>query len=306
MNITIQEINDRLAQDADGWVRETDAAYIAQLEEVADHIWKNREKRPVILLSGPSGSGKTTTAHMLERLLEQRGSETHTLSMDNYFIPLTKEQQALAAQEKMDLESPARVDIPLLNAQLASIIAGEPTEIPHFDFTLNIRTPSGWVLERRPEDLVILEGIHALNPTVITIPDEQTVRLYVSVRTRMITADSTPLHPMEIRLLRRMLRDIKFRGRQAADTLRMFRSVQRGEENHIMPYKHRSSYDIDTFCAYEVSVYKPMVTALLEPLAAQPEIAALLPALEELHALDASFVPSDALIREFIGGSEYA
>lgn len=305
MTVSIASINDRLANDAAAFIRDTDAAYAARLETVAAHVAQNRESCPIVLLSGPSGSGKTTTARMLERLLDARGCETHTLSMDDYFYPLTAEQQALAAQEKLDLESPDRVDIPFLNEQLADIIVGRPTVIPHFDFVAHTRTASDRVLTRKPDEVVILEGIHALNPSVVTIPDTQTVRLYVSVRTRLSTADGGRLHPMEIRLLRRMLRDIKYRGRQPAETLRMFRSVQRGEERYIMPYKPRSNFDVDTFCAYEVSVYKPMIASLIEPLAAQPEIAALLPVLAEISPLDEAAVPTDALIREFIGGSSY-
>lgn len=305
MTVTLQSINDRIQHDAAAFVRDTDAAYVAQLNEIADHIVTNSERCPIVLLSGPSGSGKTTTARMLESLLDARGYETHTLSMDDYFFQLTDEQQELLAQEKLDLESPDRVDRDLLNAQLTDIIAGRPTVIPKFNFTDHTRGNSDWVLTRKPNELVILEGIHALNPSVITLPDDQTVKLYVSVRTRLQTADGTQLHPMEIRLLRRMLRDVKYRNRTAAETLRMFHSVQVGEERYIMPYKTRSDFDVDTFCAYEVSVYKPMVDALIRPLAAEPEIAALLPILDEIHSLDETAVPPQSLIREFIGGSQY-
>ena len=299
--ISIASINELIVDNTDAFIRDAEAAYAAQLDRIAEHICARHEQCPVILLSGPSGSGKTTTARMIEQRLDAMGCETHTLSMDDYFYPLTAEQQALAAQEKLDLESPDRVDAALLNEQLADIIAGRPTVIPHFDFVAHTRTPSSHVLTRKPNEVVILEGIHALNPSVITIPDAQTVRLYVSVRTRLTTADGGHLHPMEIRLLRRMLRDIKYRGRQPSETLRMFRSVQRGEERYIMPYKSRSNFDIDTFCAYEVSVYKSMIAPLLTPLANQPEICELLPVLGELHPVDAAAVPAKALIREFIG-----
>ncbi len=301
MNLTIRDINSRIDAGAANFIAETDTAYAAQLDRIAEHICAHREQSPVVLLSGPSGSGKTTTARMLEQRLDAMGCETHTLSMDDYFCSLTPEQLALAAEDKLDLESPARVDAALLEQQLERFIAGEPITIPHFDFRTSTRADSERVLTRKPGELLILEGIHALNPAVVSLPEEQTVRLYVSVRTRLITEADIPLHPMEIRLLRRILRDVRTRGRDPRDTLRMFRSVQRGEEHYIMPYKHRSTFDIDTFFAYEVSVYKPMIAPLLTPLADQPEIRELLPVLDELHPLDAAAVPANALIREFIG-----
>ncbi len=301
LNIRIHDINARIDAGAADFIAATDAAYATQLDRIAEHICTHREQSPVVLLSGPSGSGKTTTARLLEQKLDAMGCETHTLSMDDYFRSLTPEQLALAAEDKLDLESPARVDAELLERQLEGFIAGKPITIPHFDFRTSTRGVSDRVLTRKPGELLILEGIHALNPAVVSLPEERTVRLYVSVRTRLITEADIPLHPMEIRLLRRILRDIRTRGRDPQDTLRMFRGVQRGEEQYIMPYKHRSTFDIDTFFAYEVSVYKPMIAPLLAPLADQPEIRELLPALDELHPIDAAAVPANALIREFIG-----
>ncbi len=301
MNVTIRDINARIAAGEADFIAQTDAAYAASLDRIAEHICAHREQSPVILLSGPSGSGKTTTARMLEQKLDAMGCETHTLSMDDYFCSLTPEEIDLAAQDKLDLESPARVDTQLLTQQLERFIAGEPIAIPYFDFCTSTRGMSDRVITRKPGELLILEGIHALNPAVVTLPEEQTVRLYISVRTRLVTENDVPLHPMEIRLLRRILRDVRTRGRNPQDTLRMFRSVQRGEEAYIMPYKHRSTFDIDTFFAYEVSVYKPLIAPLLTSLADQPEIRELLPVLDELTSLDETVVPPNALIREFIG-----
>ncbi len=301
MNIPICTVNEALTRDAEAYIAAADTAYDQKLTAVADYIYAHREQSPIILLSGPSGSGKTTTAQLIEHKLDARGCETHTLSMDDYFHSLTDEQRQLAADNRLDLEAPDRVDTALLGEQLSRFIAGEPIAIPAFDFATSTRVASTRTLTRKPNELLILEGIHALNPAVITLPETQTVRLYVSVQSRIVSMQDNPLHTMEIRLLRRLLRDYRCRGRQPQDTLRMFRSVQSGEDKYIRPYKHRSTFDIDTFHAYEVNVYKPLAMPLLLPLADQPEIAELLPILDELVALGENRVPAKSLIREFIG-----
>ncbi len=302
---TITAINKALTEDAAAVVRQAETDYHRQLSEIADYIAAHRDACPVVLLSGPSGSGKTTSALILEDKLDRRGLETHTLSMDNYFRTLTPEQHALLAEDKLDLESPERVEEPLLTAQLNAIIACEPVELPVFNFRTHTRESSGKILHRKPGEVVILEGIHALNPAVVTLPEEQTVRLYVSVRTRVEGPDGTVLHPKYIRLLRRMQRDVQHRGRQVTDTLAMFHSVNRGEDNFIMPYKHRSTFDVDTFFAYELNVYRKYLLDDLQMLADRPEIAEVLPVLSAADPLDAAAVPETALIREFIGDSVY-
>lgn len=301
MKISIHAINQQLRTDPHGFIRQAEADYDARITAVAESICRQSDRCPVILLSGPSGSGKTTTARKLEEKLDDWGYQTHTLSMDDYFIPLTAEEQRLAAAKKLDLESPNRVDVDFLNQQLADIIAGRPTPIPEFCFRNNTRRDSGRVITRRPGELVILEGIHALNPDVITIPETETVRLYVSVRTRMVTEDGKILHPKRIRLLRRILRDKLFRGRPAAETVRMFADVQRGENRYIMPYKPRSHFDIDTFFPYEVCVYKDELLEDLQALRKFPEIRELLEILNQADIVPATMVPPNALIREFIG-----
>lgn len=305
MPITVQSINEALAQDAAGMISRVDADYAARLETLAADIREHRDSRPLLLLAGPSGSGKTTTALMVEHWLDSAGFETHTLSMDDFFYPLSPEEQRLAAEEKLDLESPGRVDAAFLNETLESLLEGKPTPLPHFSFRNNTRTPSGVTLTRKPGDLIILEGIHALNPTVITLPEECTARLYVSVRTRLEGENGAVLHPSRVRLLRRMLRDKLYRSRDIAETLRMFRSVQRGEELYIMPYKHRATYTVDTFCPYEVSVYKTLLESEMKVLTNAPEIAEIVDAWAGLAALSPELVPPRALIREFIGNSAF-
>ena len=305
MTHSISAVNAALCADAVGFIREAEADYRRRLTAIADHIAAHRDTCPVVLIAGPSGSGKTTTARMLERELDRRGLETHTLSQDNYFRTQTAEETALRAAGMLDLESPARVDEDLLAEQLSRIIACLPVELPVFDFRTCECKPSGVTLTRKPGEIVILEGIHVLNPAVVPLPESQTVRLYVSVRTRVEGADGTVYHPKYVRLLRRMLRDVNGRGRPAAGTLAMFDSVEVGEQKYIMPYKHRSTFDVDTFCPYELNVYRGLLPEETDDLRDHPAMQTLTDLLTAALPLESTLVPTTALIREFIGGSAY-
>ena len=274
------------------------------MKKITDNIINSRNEKPVILISGPSGSGKTTTAFMIEKILDEAGCDTHTISMDNYFCPLSKEEKELAARGQMDLESPERVDADLLNSQIEAIENCEEIEIPKYNFAESIRQPSGLVLKRKPGELVIFEGIHSLNPSVITVPDNKLVKIYVSVRTR-VTCDDIILHPSKVRLMRRMIRDKNFRKRTLRETMNMFQSVETGENKYIMPYKHRSDYDIDTFMAYELNAYRNSLINQLRELSDYPELTDITKVLEQLVPLNKKDISRDSLICEFIGSSQF-
>ena len=305
MTHSVQQVNTALCADATAFIREAQADYRRQLTAIADYVAAHRDTCPIVLISGPSGSGKTTTARMLEAELDRRGLETHTLSQDNYFRTSTPEEMILREQGLLDLESPARVDEELLAEQLTRIIACQPVELPRFDFRACQCRPSGVTFTRKPGEIVILEGIHVLNPAVVPLPESQTVRLYVSVRTRVEGPDGTLLHPKYVRLLRRMLRDVSGRGRSAKGTLDMFDSVEVGEQKYIMPYKHRSTFDVDTFCPYELNVYRGLLPEEVDGLRDHPDMTALMTVLTAALPLESTLVPDTALIREFIGGSAY-
>ncbi|WP_298528983.1 uridine kinase [uncultured Ruminococcus sp.] len=304
MNIEVTRINEGICADPSEYIKNVNADYLYKLERIADDIVQHHSEKPVILLSGPSGSGKTTTALMLEKLLDDMGHEAHTMSMDNYFCPLSEEEKHLSALGKMDLESPDRVDKELLNDQIKAISRCEEIEIPKYNFKSSTREPNGRKFRRQEGELVIFEGIHALNPAVITVPDSQICKIYVSVRTR-VTCGDILLHPSKVRLMRRMIRDKKFRKRSLRETMNMFHSVEAGENKYIMPYKHRSDYDIDTFFAYELSAYRNTLIDQLREMNDVPELEDAIKVLEALEPLDSKLVTPDSLICEFIGNSQF-
>lgn len=304
MNIEIARINQGIENDVSGYIKAVNEDYLYKLTQIANEIAENHNEKPVILLSGPSGSGKTTTAMMIEKLLDDMGHETHTLSMDNWFCPLTEAEKALAAEGKMDLESPLRVDSDLLNKQIEAISACREIELPKYDFKTSTRTGSGRKFKRNKGEIVIFEGIHALNPAVITVPDSMISKIYVSVRTR-ISGEGLLLHPSRIRLMRRMIRDRNFRKRSLRETMNMFHSVEAGENKYIMPYKYRSDYDVDTFMSYELSVYRNDLLSQLGELSDIPEIKECIAVLEQLVPIPKPDVTPDSLICEFIGNGQF-
>lgn len=224
--------------------------------------------------------------------------------MDNYFCSLNEEEKHLASLGKMDLESPLRVDKKLLNYHIEKISNGQPIKIPVYNFGTSSRENDGIPFQRKHGELVIFEGIHALNPDVITVPDNKICKIYVSVRTR-ITCNNIILHPSKVRLMRRMIRDNKFRQRSLRETINMFASVEQGENNYIMPYKKRSDYDIDTFMPYELNLYRDNLLEELREMNDVPELTDITEVMENLLPLDSNLVPTDSMIREFIGNGEF-
>lgn len=284
-------------------IMEGEERYTAQLREAAKKIYENRAERPIVLISGPSGSGKTTSASRVARLLEGYGCNALTISMDNYFLPMHMNEAARDKDGKIDFESPMRLDIPLFKEHLKKLFKCEEIDIPSFDFAAQERC-EGMPLKRGKGDIVILEGIHALNPLLTGECDEFTIGVYVSVRTRLKNGDEL-LHPSKIRLMRRLMRDKLYRGRSLAETFEFFKSVEQGENMYIMPYKHRADFDIDTFIVYEPMIYRDILLPELEKTAKEysdyEAYADIEKFLRLVKPLDSKLVPEHSLIREFIG-----
>ncbi len=303
-------INKRIQKKASSFVRRCEEDYTLQIETVADSIAESRGAKPIILLAGPSGSGKTTSALRLEEYLDKAGMETHTISMDNYFLPLDEATAERTEDGTIDFESPTRLDMELLDKHMKMLSRGEEIEVPTFDFTRQDRGSEVRKLRRKENELVIFEGIHALNPSVMGIHTDIATGVYVSVRTRLESKASELLHPSHLRLMRRIIRDKLFRGRDAVATMEMFASVERGEDKYIMPYKRYAQYSINTFMAYEPSVYKRY---LLDDLRrardsgyAFNQLDLMIEMLEYLEPVDIDLVPGTSLVREFVGGSDLA
>lgn len=294
----LENINRQTEKNADEYVKECEKNCNDQIHNIADEIKTDYKSRPVILLAGPSGSGKTTTALKLEAILDGLGLETHTISMDNYFTPLKIE-------EGSDLESPERMDIELLQSHIVKIANCEEIRIPLFSF--KTQSISGYrPLKRKKNELIILEGIHALNPDVTGYNNDVTQRLFVNVEKSVTDDSGMTLDSPKIRLMRRLVRDFYYRGRSFSDTVNIFGKVENGSQNYVIPYKKRADFCVDSFIPYEICAFKNIVLKGFQDDIAESRLSrSICGFLQKAEELDEAYIPKDSILREFIGGSIY-
>ncbi len=269
-----------------------------EIFRVADDILLHCKEKPIVLLSGPSGSGKTTTAHKISRYLDEKGHKTHVISLDNYFKTVSPEDE-----DKVDFESPSRIDSGMLSDHIGKISECKEVEIPVFDFINKKSVSSGVKLKRKKGEVVLFEGIHALNPDAVPIDGGTTMKIYASVRTR-ISCGNEIIHPKFIRLLRRMSRDAIYRGRNISETADYFKSVERGEELYVEPFKRLADYSLDTFIAYEPKIYAGLLRGEIRKIAETKNddvMKYLGTCLSKFTDGDVRSIGKNSIIREFIG-----
>lgn len=308
MAYNLDEINRRAAEDPLDFIRECDAVYQARIEEAADLIIQNREKSPIVLISGPSGSGKTTTSKKIEAELRRRGIMTHALAMDSYFNTVN-ENSPKTPDGKIDLESPHCVDMELLTEHFTKLAKGEPINVPKYIFAEQRRAaePSE-VLKIGKTDVVVVEGIHALNDE-LTDAHPDALKLYISARSNVEENGEVCFKGTWMRLVRRVVRDYKFRGAAPEYTLSLWANVRRGEKVNISPFKDKAALKFDSSFAYEVCVMKTIAEGLFkgvpEGTPRYQELRSIVPAFEKFEAIDPKLVAPESLLREFIGGGIY-
>ena len=307
----LTEINERCRSDAAAFIRDCDQIYQQRLEDAADRILASYVRSPIVLLSGPSGSGKTTTAKKITDILEQRGVRTHYVSMDDYFVTVSPETTPRMPDGSYDLESPLCLDMELLSDHFSRLSRGERVWIPKYEFSRQMRDmAAGRSLQLRDDEIVIFEGIHALND-MITAPHPEAFKLYISARSTVNDDDDNVIFKGTwMRLMRRVVRDHLFRGTDPAETLRRWDSVRRGEILYISPFKDKADLQLDSSFAYEVPVLNNTVNDLFNTLTPDTprleELQHIVPAYELFEDVSPELVAEDALLREFIGGGIYA
>ena len=305
--IPVLELNS-MSADPHRLIEKSENAYADQISRAAERIYRERREKPVVLISGPSGSGKTTTALKIEEQLEKMGIQTHTISMDNYFNTIDPETAPRNREGAIDYESPFCLDIELLNRHFSMLDRGETIHVPKYEFARQMRSDIlSQPLKLGPDELAIFEGIHALNDVIVG-KNPKAFKLYIAARSNVVDDDGKIVFEHSwLRLCRRIVRDYKFRGSDAAFTLKMWPNVCRGEKLYISPYKENADLMFDSSLAFEFSVLKPFVVPLLQavPAGKYEVVDQILRSFERIEAMDESCVAPDSLAREFIGGSTY-
>ena len=309
MPYQLSEINEKIRRDPAAFLAECDAHYQERIHAAVDKILARMKESPIVLLSGPSGSGKTTTAMKVERELERRGVNAHTVSMDNYFKTLNRRTAPRTPEGDIDYESPKLLDMELLDETFDRLSRGEEVIVPHFEFARQMRNDSkGTPLRLGKNEIVVFEGIHALNDSIAGRHPEAT-KLYISARSNINEGSVLRFKGTWMRLTRRAVRDYNFRGTGVEDTLDMWANVRRGEKLYISPFKNKADIIFDSSLPYEVSVMKhyalPLLEAVPEENVRREELLELIDAFQFFQPIDPELVDKSSLLREFIGGGSY-
>ncbi len=288
-------------------VAEGEQYHADQLRAIADDICERGSVR-VVLIAGPSSSGKTSTSHRLCLELLERGIRPVALSLDNWY--LNGEMTPLKADGTKDYESVYAIDLQQLEDDLKALIAGQEIALPTFNFAAEKREYPGETLSLEQEAVLVMEGIHALNPILTRhIDDTQKYKIYAAPMSPVSLDGETWIPTYVHRLLRRMSRDLRTRGKSPLDTIGSWDSVREGEEKWIEPFSGEAEAEFDTSMLYELPAIRYTVETALQtvPAAAEEYKTAeqLLYYLSFFEGLEASFIPRTSILREFIGGSQF-
>lgn len=307
---SVPAINDYILNGRDvEFINLCEAFHNRMLAELGERIVNNdNESIRLICIAGPSSSGKTTFANRLRIELLSRGLKPIRISIDDYYLP--RDSAPKDEDGKPDLESIEALDIDQLNQDMADLIDGKEVIMPHFDFKIGKRLP-GRKLKIDDQTVIIIEGIHALNDRLTSlIPKHQKYKIYISPQSQINLDHQNPLSLTDLRLLRRLVRDKKFRNAPAEETLSMWASVRRGEFTWIYDTQENADYVFNSFLYYELSVMKkyamPLLTTITKDSIYFPMAERLIRMLKYFAELDDKWVPSNSLLREFIGDSCYA
>ncbi len=283
----------------------SEALHEQNVSEIAGKITSRLPQVRIILISGPSSSGKTTLSKRLAIQLLSQGISPFPLEMDNYFFD--RDKTALGEDGKPDFEALQALDTAALNRDLQRLIAGKKIQLPRYNFKSG-KSETGDNIQLEPGQVIILEGIHGLNPDLLPdIPVEQTFRIYSSALTQLNLDRHNRISTTDTRLVRRIVRDARERGYTARDTIQRWESVRRGEKRNIFLYQENADVMFNSALAYELSALKTLAEPILRqvPFGVPEFIEAkrLLALLEWFQPVSTDFIPDNSILREFIGSS---
>jgi len=288
-------------------IQVSEALQEKKIAQIADEITSRKEVK-MVLIAGPSSSGKTTTCKRLSVQLAVNGIQPVGISLDDYFV--SRDQTPRDEKGDYDYEHLHALNIPLLNEQMNALLRGEEVELPHYNFQKGQSEWSGKKLRLKGNEILVVEGIHALNPELTAqIPEEQKFRIYASALTTILLDNHNYIPTTDNRLLRRIIRDYKYRGVSAQETIRRWPSVRRGENKWIFPYQENADAMFNSAMLFELAVIRgqaiPVLEQVPENCVEYAEAYRLLKFLRYIQPIPEDQIPPTSLLREFLGGSSF-
>lgn len=296
------EVINKCAKDPERFVANCERDYMSQIQSVVNEIIYNGAR--VVMLAGPSSSGKTTTAHKISKCFSERGIKAPVVSLDDFFLGKAHYQRL--PNGLLDMESINTLDLKLINQVFAQLTKTGEADFPLFDFENSCRKEEVNHISLGENDVLVVEGLHALNPLLTESIDAKDVyKVYVSTRTQFMYKGEEVLTPKDNRLIRRIVRDHNFRNRAPKKTLDDWVNVLDGEKKYIYEFRDNADFKIDSALNYEGCIFHHYILPLVDELKGDPtyggKIRQIVEILEAFDDIDFSYIPEDSLLREFIG-----
>lgn len=302
VNNTLEYITENALNNKD-FILECETRFNNKIKTVAKEIAES-ERVEIVMLAGPSSSGKTTTAKKLCQELEKLGVVSHTISLDDFY--LNNCDAPRFPDGTPDFETVDALDKDFFQKTMSDLIKNGEADMPEFDFKSGTRKKQLNRLVVGKNDVVIVEGLHALNPVITDhLPADRLLKIYISISSRIYNGRDIVLNKRNMRFIRRVVRDYKFRGNSVETTFKMWITVRYGEDQYLFPYKDNADIRINTIHLYETCVFKDIAIELLKELPKESEFykesQRLIRSLMKFPTLDTKQVPENSLLREFLG-----
>ena len=289
-------------------IQVSEALHEKKYAEIADEIYRKKDEVKIVFLAGPSSSGKTTSCRRIATQLSVLGFKPLQISLDDYFVD--RQLTPKDANGEYDFECLEALDLDYFNLQMKELLEGREIELPRFDFLQGCRTPSGKRIRMQDSSILIVEGIHALNPKLSgKIAAKNKYNIFVSALTQLAIDRHNIISSSDNRLIRRIVRDNNYRGYSAQETIMRWDSVRSGEEKHIFPFQENADSIFNSSLLYEIGVLKPIAEPLLMEVAqnscAYTDARRLINFLSNFKSIKADYIPPTSILREFLGGSSF-
>jgi len=316
--VTLQQLSSLIVEGQLGdLIAASDSFYEQEVEAATERMVARRDELRAIIVAGPSSSGKSTTTFKIREKLAAVGIPTVALAVDNYFYDLPSHPRV--GENDYDFETPQALDLALINEHLAALVEGRTVVVPRYDFRTGTRSGATGEISLPPGSVLLLDSLHGLFPEMTaSLPEESKFRLYVETLSQVRAADGRYIRWADVRMMRRVVRDMQFRGYSPRSTIRHWPLVRRAEMRYIVPELRRAHAIVNSYLPYEIPVMKARIHADLAPLIDEfraggedlqdaGERAGRIQSLfDQVPAVtDERLIPGRSLLREFIGGSEY-